>query len=58
MTRAKLTGLRRNLAVAIGNSRDTDAIGALTAGDDERPSIRDGVVEEHIKWVVATQSTI
>ena len=30
MTRAKLTGLRRNLAVAIGNSGDSRPIDALT----------------------------
>ena len=29
MTRAKLAGLRRNLAVAIGNSGDADAVAAL-----------------------------
>ena len=50
MTRAKVTGLRRNVAVAIGNSGDGDAIAALGVDDDERPSASDPVVEEHIRW--------
>ena len=52
MTRAKLTGLRRNLAVAIGNSGDADAIAALTVQDEERASAQDALVEEHIRWAV------
>jgi epoxyqueuosine reductase len=50
ITRAKITGLRRNVAVAIGNSGDAEAIGALAIGDDERPSASDPMVEEHIRW--------
>jgi epoxyqueuosine reductase len=50
MTRAKLTGLRRNLAVAIGNSGDAEAIAALDETSDERPSARDEMVQEHIRW--------
>ena len=50
MTRAKVTGLRRNVAVAIGNSRDPDAVAALTVQGDDRPSALDPMVEEHIKW--------
>jgi len=51
MTRAKLTGLRRNLAVAIGNAGDPDARAALDeeAGKD-RPSAADPMVREHIDW--------
>jgi epoxyqueuosine reductase QueG len=51
MTRAKLTGLRRNLAVAIGNAGDADARAALDeeAGQD-RPSAADPMVREHIDW--------
>jgi epoxyqueuosine reductase len=52
MTRAKLAGLRRNIAVAIANSGDHEAIAALTIQDEERPSVQDAVVEEHIRWAV------
>lgn len=50
MTRAKLTALRRNLAIAIGNSGDADAVAALFVPDNERPSADDPMVEEHIRW--------
>jgi epoxyqueuosine reductase QueG len=52
MTRAKLAGLRRNLAVAIGNSGDSNAIAALRDYDAERSSIEDPMVQEHIEWAV------
>ncbi len=52
MTRAKLTGLRRNLAVAIGNSGDPEAVAALAVDDEDRPSARDSLVEQHIRWAV------
>jgi epoxyqueuosine reductase len=52
MTRTKLTGLRRNLAVAIGNGGDADAIGALEARSDERPTAEDDTVREHVRWAV------
>ena len=52
MTRAKLAGLRRNLAVAIGNSGDADAIAALAVPDERRPSADLPLVEEHIRWAV------
>jgi epoxyqueuosine reductase len=51
MTRAKIAGLRRNIAVAIGNSGDAEAIDALVAESDDRPSIADPLVREHIDWV-------
>ncbi|HEY6360624.1 MAG TPA: tRNA epoxyqueuosine(34) reductase QueG [Vicinamibacterales bacterium] len=57
MTRAKLTGLRRNLAVAIGNSGDAEAIAALAEESDERPSAEDDMVLDHIRWAV-TRATI
>jgi epoxyqueuosine reductase len=52
MTRAKLTGLRRNLAVAIGNSGDPEALAALDEHSDERPSAEDPVVQEHVLWAL------
>ncbi len=55
MTRAKLTGLRRNLAVAIGNSGDDEALAALGERADERPSADDPLVREHIEWARATR---
>ena len=50
MTRAKLTGLRRNLAVAIGNSGDEDALGALREHRADQPSAADPIVTEHVDW--------
>jgi epoxyqueuosine reductase len=50
MTRAKLTGLRRNLAVAIGNSGDAAAIASLDEGDAARSSVGDPLVLEHVAW--------
>jgi epoxyqueuosine reductase len=52
MTRAKLAGLRRNLAVAIGNSGEEAAIAALREHDVDRPSIEDPIVQEHIQWAL------
>ena len=53
MTRAKVTGLRRNLAVAIGNSGDADAIDALATDGADRPSRAEALVQEHIEWALA-----
>jgi epoxyqueuosine reductase len=52
MTRAKLTGLRRNLAVAIGNSGDTEACATLQERRDDQPSAADPMVVEHVEWAV------
>jgi epoxyqueuosine reductase len=54
MTRAKLVGLRRNLAVAIGNSGDADALTALATSDPDRPSADDPLVQEHVAWATRT----
>lgn len=56
MTRAKLVGLRRNLAVAIGNSGDAEALDALTEPSAERPTAGDPLVAEHIEWARARAS--
>ena len=50
MTRAKLTGLRRNIAVSIGNSDDAGARAALDQPAVGRASATDPMVEEHVKW--------
>ena len=52
MTRAKVVGLRRNLAVAIGNSGDASALRALSEDSDERPSARDPMVRAHVEWAL------
>jgi epoxyqueuosine reductase len=53
MTRAKLTGLRRNVAVAVGNTGDAAAIAALAEESEDRPSAEDEMVLEHIRWAVS-----
>jgi epoxyqueuosine reductase len=58
MTRAKLTGLRRNLAVTIGNSGDPEAIAALSERSDARPSADDEMVQEHVRWAVSQRSKV
>jgi len=50
MTRAKLGGLRRNLAVAIGNTNEPSVIAVLDEDTDERPSASDPMVQEHSSW--------
>ena len=49
MTRAKLPMLRRNLAVALEASGDTESRSALTDVADERPSVADPLVRGHIR---------
>ncbi|HJO18452.1 MAG TPA: hypothetical protein QGH09_09670, partial [Vicinamibacterales bacterium] len=55
LKRAGVKRLRRNLAVALGNSGDAKARDALDqamsgAETDEIPSVRDPVVAEHVDW--------
>jgi epoxyqueuosine reductase len=50
MKRAGVTRLRRNLAVAIGNSGDANAAAVLEASGE--PSAQDPVVAEHVRWAV------
>lgn len=54
LVRAPLTNLRRNLAVAIGNSGDADARAALAEEPGPaRPSALDPMVREHVTWALA-----
>jgi epoxyqueuosine reductase len=53
MTRAKVAGLRRNLAVAIGNSGDAEAIDALEVDSTDKPSLDEALVREHVDWAKA-----
>jgi epoxyqueuosine reductase len=55
MTRAKLTGLRRNLAVAIANTRDAAALAAIDGAPDECPSAADPIVREHMSCENTTE---
>ena len=49
MTRPKLHGLRRNLAVALGNSGTSEAADALDHERSDR-SFQDPIVAEHVAW--------
>src|SRR5262249_4424266 len=51
MTRAGVKRLRRNVAVAIGNSGDAEAAAALSSQDS--PSCADPLVAEHVQWAIA-----
>ena len=48
MTRAGVGGLRRNLAVALGNSGDPRALEVLLEPGDD--STADPLVVEHVEW--------
>jgi epoxyqueuosine reductase len=52
MTRAGVKGLRRNLAVALGNSQSESALEALeeTATVPEGDSRKDSAVAQHVEW--------
>ena len=51
MTRPRLTGLRRNLAVGLGNSSDPGAVAGLEEDPPrDSPSRDDPMVREHVEW--------
>lgn len=52
MKRAGVKRLRRNLAVAIGNSGDPAAAEALV--QQPEPTCREPIVAEHVRWAVET----
>jgi epoxyqueuosine reductase len=58
MTRVTVTGLRRNLAVAIGNSGDPDAVAALVVPYPDRPSVDDPMVQEHVEWALTRNAKL
>ncbi len=62
LTRPKLNGLRRNIAVAMGNSGDLSvrselAAAAPAAAADDAPSRYDPVVREHAAWAAVDTGT-
>jgi epoxyqueuosine reductase len=50
MKRAGVRRLRRNLAVALGNSGEPDAAAALESHAE--PTCQDALVAEHVAWAV------
>jgi epoxyqueuosine reductase len=53
MTRPRLEGLRRNVAVAAGNSTDGEVVEAVSQEgppDPASPSAADPMVREHVEW--------
>ena len=53
MTRPKTAGLRRNLAVAMGNRLPAGAIADLTVAGEDRASVDAPEVGEHVEWARA-----
>ena len=56
VTRTGVKGLRRNIAVALGNSADPAALAALEEQGDELT--RDPVVAEHVEWARRKLATL
>ena len=52
MTRAKLSGLRRNIAVAMGNAGEVDTLVKSNDSTDQRISVNDEMVQRHVRWLV------
>jgi epoxyqueuosine reductase len=50
MTRAGVKRLRRNLAIAMSNSRDAAVHAALHERPPDSPSLDDPMVAEHVQW--------
>ncbi len=51
MKRAGVKRLRRNLAVAIGNSGEGEAVASLRGCD--QPTAQDPLVQHHVEWAMA-----
>ena len=52
LTRAGVKGLRRNLAVALGNSGDERALAALAETRPDDATRGDALVVEHVEWAM------
>ena len=52
MTRAKLSGLRRNIAVAMGNAGEVDTLIKSNDSTDQRISVNDEMVQRHVRWLI------
>jgi epoxyqueuosine reductase len=50
LTRVGVKGLRRNLAVALGNCSDPTALDALSERSSDDPTLRDPLVLQHVEW--------
>ena len=57
MTRAGVKGLRRNLAVALGNSGDRRALEALEETSTVTGTKSDPLVLEHVAWAKSQLSS-
>jgi epoxyqueuosine reductase len=57
MRRAKVSGLRRNVAVAIGNSGAPDARAALAEPLPSSDSATDEMIADHVRWALEKSSS-